>query len=380
MNSLEAKKVTVFEKNKDSTYQPYDGLKKIFIRKGKKGDTYRVTAYSPKLKRDVGRGVKIPDGMNKKERERFLIHEQQVLEKELSTSNVVPPNISFRDYCEEWYFPRYANIWKPSTAKDNERWLKIADPYLGDQKIRDLNHNLLSVKISEMKADETVSTVEHVMKMVKGALSEAVLDEVTDRNYLSNRMIPKNRKKETESLTVDEVQKLYKEIAKVESLYWKAAMSIPLFLGLRADEVVGLHWEDVCLDPGQEFIHVNKGVVYISGQGQVVGPPKSSTSNRHHCICEPLISILKEYQQQSGNYTSGPLFRSQTNPDSYVYSEYITSNLQKISEPIGIHVTTQILRATYSTLSLEPLVKHSKTISENLGHSDLKVTKKHYVG
>jgi len=372
--------MTVFEKDRDCVYQPYEGLKKVFVRRGKKGDTYRVTAYSQKLKRDVGRGVKIPKGLNKKERERYLIHEQELLEKELLNNTVIPPNICFKEYCEEWYFPRKVGVWKPSTAYNNTRWLKVVNPYFGNIRVRDLKHNQLSQIINRMKDDEiSASTMKHALIMVSGALTEAVLDEVIDKNYLSKKMIPKKTKRETKSLSVEEVQALYKEVSKMEDPYWKAAIAIPLFLGLRADEVIGLHWEDVCLVPGKEYIHVNKGVVYIPGKGQTSGTPKSETSNRHQCICEPLVSILKDFQQSSV-YTTGPLFRSPMNPDAYVYSGYINKHLKKVAAPIGIDVCTQELRATYCTLSLEPLIKITKMISESLGHSSLDVTKKHYTG
>jgi integrase len=68
---------------------------------------------------------------------------------------------------------------------------------------------------------------------------------------------------------------------------------------MRQGECLGLRWEDIDLEAG--LIHVRHEILRITGQGLVLGPPKSKTSVRELPILGPLAYALK-HTEHRGDY------------------------------------------------------------------------------
>lgn len=149
---------------------------------------------------------------------------------------------------------------------------------------------------------------------------------------------------------------------------------LSLYTGLRIGEVCGLKWEDIDLKKG--CLSVNKTVERISlGNGKtkvVVGDPKTESSIRKVYVPTFIIELLKEHNKASDLFVlSGKL--KPTEPRTLQY------RFEKILKKAGIRdMTFHSLRHIYATLCIEKGMD-IKTLSELLGHSDVKITLNTYV-
>lgn len=136
----------------------------------------------------------------------------------------------------------------------------------------------------------------------------------------------------------------------------------------------GLKWEDIDLKKG--CLSVNKTVERISlGNGKtkvVVGDPKTESSIRKVYVPTFIIELLKEHNKASDLFVlSGKL--KPTEPRTLQY------RFEKILKKAGIRdMTFHSLRHIYATLCIEKGMD-IKTLSELLGHSDVKITLNTYV-
>ena len=150
-----------------------------------------------------------------------------------------------------------------------------------------------------------------------------------------------------------------------------------LYTGLRVGELCGLKWEDIDFD--HEIIYVQRTVQRIGVDGEksgtkiLIGEPKSSKSKREIPIPDHLIDILKRRKEnQSENF-----FLSNS-PQCYeprriqaAFHRYL--DLAGLSHR-GIHCT----RHTFATRWVE-LGVDVKTLSEILGHTNIRITLDKYV-
>ena len=149
---------------------------------------------------------------------------------------------------------------------------------------------------------------------------------------------------------------------------------LSLYTGLRIGEVCGLKWEDIDLKKG--CLSVNKTVERISiGNGKtkvVVESPKTESSIRKVYVPSFIMELLKEHKKSSDLFVlSGKL--KPTEPRTLQY------RFEKILKSAGIReMTFHSLRHTYATLCIEKGMD-IKTLSELLGHSDVKITLNTYV-
>ena len=149
---------------------------------------------------------------------------------------------------------------------------------------------------------------------------------------------------------------------------------LSLYTGLRIGEVCGLKWEDIDFKKG--CISVNKTVERISlGNGKtkvVVGDPKTESSIRKVYVPDFIIELLKERRKSPDLFVlSGK--QNPTEPRTLQY------RFEKILKSAGIReMKFHSLRHTYATICIEKGVD-IKTLSELLGHSDVKITLNTYV-
>lgn len=147
-----------------------------------------------------------------------------------------------------------------------------------------------------------------------------------------------------------------------------------LYTGLRVGEICGLKWENIDIKNGCLF--VNRTVERISlGNGKtmiVIEPPKTESSIRKVYIPLFVVALLKKYKDKPDKYIlSGKSKPTEPRALQYRFKRILSKT--KIRE-FSFHS----LRHTYATLCIEKGMD-IKTLSELLGHADVKITLNTYV-
>ena len=147
---------------------------------------------------------------------------------------------------------------------------------------------------------------------------------------------------------------------------------LALYTGLRIGELCALKWEDF----SENTIHVSKTMQRLkntSGQTEImILPPKTCSSDRVIPIPMALLMVIDKYRRDSGYVLIQPNGR-------YVEPRLMQNKFADCAEVCGLkdaHFHT--LRHTFATRCIESGMD-AKTLSEILGHSDVRTTLNKYV-
>lgn len=192
-------------------------------------------------------------------------------------------------------------------------------------------------------------------------------------NYTSPKVqLLREEKREARVLTREE-QGCLTSILLSEMDIYKFGILLALYTGIRVGELCALQWEDITGD----CLYVSKTMQRLR-QGEngrtdiVVGSPKSSSSRRKI----PLPGFLQPYVDQfrmPGGYVIRTQRRERAEPRSMQFK------FSQIAAQCGLtDVTFHTLRHTFATRCIESGFD-VKTLSEILGHADVKTTLNRYV-
>ncbi len=180
---------------------------------------------------------------------------------------------------------------------------------------------------------------------------------------------PKTEKKLVEVLNQMEQTKLLQYLYKEMDIY-KAGIVLCLSTGLRLGEICALKWEDI--DRKGKVLYVNTTVQRIGVEGYdtktilLEGKPKSIFSKREIPLSDEMINLLFSY----GNCTTKYVM----NEDKPMEPRTYQNKFQKYLQMAGIKKKNfHILRHTFATNCINSGMD-MKSISEILGHSDIKTT------
>ncbi|KJS58284.1 tyrosine-type recombinase/integrase [Streptomyces rubellomurinus] len=186
-------------------------------------------------------------------------------------------------------------------------------PGLGAHRLEKLEPEHLERLYAKMqKAGSSAGTAHQVHRTVRVALNEAVRRKAITENPATIAKAPVLDETEVEPYSVEEVQRLLLEAAKVRNT---ARWVIALALGLRQGEVLGLQWEDVDFEAG--VILVRRGRLrprYKHGCGDRCGrkpgycptkintrretkSTKSKAGKRPIGVPEELMKLLAEHKE-----------------------------------------------------------------------------------
>lgn len=159
----------------------------------------------------------------------------------------------------------------------------------------------------------------------------------------------------------------------------KAGVVLCLYTGLRLGEICALSWKDICLD--SETLWVTKTLQRISDVSGLTGrktmlildSPKSVSSIREIPIPSFVVQLLQDMKTDGDAYFLSGRREQFVEPRTYenIFKAYIRQS--------GIRQTNfHTLRHTFATRCIE-CGMDVKSLSEILGHSDIKITLNTYV-
>lgn len=262
------------------------------------------------------------------------------------------------------------NTVKPSTFQKYESMIRnhIANG-LGQTQLKFISSQMIDQYAREkMQGKNALSpkTVNDILAIIGLATSFAE----QEYGYTKPRIRRvKEERKEMRVLSLDEQKVLEKHLLSDLDLY-KLGVLIALYSGLRVGELCALHWDDI----KDDRIYVNKSYRRIkAGSSTVleVSTPKTAASVRTipipssiRCIVEPFRSTGPVLKTRTGKQVEPRLMQLK-------FSKYISDCAMKKT---NFHA----LRHTFATRCVEAGFD-IKTLSEILGHTDVKTTLNRYV-
>lgn len=156
----------------------------------------------------------------------------------------------------------------------------------------------------------------------------------------------------------------------------KAGIMLCISTGLRLGEICSLKWEDIDLE--QMIIHIKRTVQRIACPGAgtktslMITPPKSIFSAREIPISREIETLLKQMSKmQTGAYILGGNMPLEPRTYQKRFKKYLRDvNIQEYN----FHT----IRHTFATNCIDSGMD-VKSLSEILGHSDVKITLNRYV-
>lgn len=180
----------------------------------------------------------------------------------------------------------------------------------------------------------------------------------------------KEEKKDIRVLSVNEQLQLTTYLNYNTDIY-KFGILLVLYTGIRVGELCALQWNDITDD----YIQVNKTMTRVkteNGKTEIkIGSPKSDSSKRLIPTPQCLLSLINQFRNVGYVLSTDKL--------DYTEPRLMQIKFEKIIAESGLEKTNfHALRHTFATRCIEARVD-VKTLSELLGHSDVKTTLNRYV-
>ena len=194
---------------------------------------------------------------------------------------MVPVSPRLRDFLERWLEETVRPTLSPATTSNYEMFSRLyIVPDLGDRKLDKLMVRDVQVWVNTLRVrcqccfqgkdaarpepqccalgaccHEVASdwTVHQAWRVLRGALTQAMREELVFRNVAALVRVPMPRSKKMPVWTVDEARR-FLESARADGDPMYAGYVLLLTLGLRRGEMLGLAWEDVDLEQGEALI------------------------------------------------------------------------------------------------------------------------------
>ncbi len=280
--------------------------------------------------------------------------------------------IKFNEKIDEWLVNQKISVKITTYSYYCNVVEKHIRPQLGDVPINNLTENVIAQFITEKIESNSLklSTVKEIVIILKQILNFC--------NINIRISLPKVSKNKIIVLSNKEKNILEKYIYNNINNY-TIGILLSLYAGLRIGEVCALKWENIDLTNG--IISIEKTLCRVTNQDDnssktklVLLETKTVNSLRQIPINKNLIKLLKKFKnnQSDNNFVL-------TSTEKFIEPRNYYNRYKKILKECGLYNHKyHSLRHTFATnciqLGLDP-----KSLSEILGHSDIKITLSLYV-
>lgn len=236
----------------------------------------------------------------------------------------------------------------------------IAVRYVSRFTIMSFTERLLEKNLSA----KTVNDILIVLGLVLKYAQESYSITVPKINYV------KEHQREMRVFSVQEQQIITEYLLKQIDIH-KFGVLLTLYTGMRIGELCALRWDDIT----DKYIVINKTMMRIKNeQGKTevkIGSPKSESSNRIIPTPKCLLPMINQFRSNGYVLSNDKLKYTEPRLMQIKFGQMIAEcNIEKTN----FHA----LRHTFATRCIEAGVD-VKTLSEFLGHSDVKTTLNRYV-
>jgi len=220
---------------------------------------------------------------------------------------------------------------------------------LGNLKLSDIDVFTMQKHFNELAAQGYVKSIVQKSK----TLLSSVLGYAVDLKFLPNNpmigasgrhavRMPKCRRNDKPIVTDDQVAQL---IAMVVDQRDKVILVLAFHYGLSAEEVFGLTWD--CVD--ENFLHIR----HVAWLGTLYRDTTKREARRRDLPLHPgLKSMIAEWRAASGGDGDALLFPGKDAQTPLWPNGWLQWGLQPAARRLGIKITFQIMRRSFSTSNL----------------------------
>lgn len=353
-----------------------NNIKSVFIRK--RNNNYNV--YIEYLDESTGKLKQKSQGkhLNKKDAEKHLIEIKNSIN---NNKYIISKDITFIERCR-MYMKDESKGFSPTTVSSRESILNTnIKTFFGDIKLTDVTPSILQAFANHMYKNYTQSSAKGRVSFVKAVLNESYRLREINENPTNFIKMPKSSvedKQVADAYARDEVKLI---IDKLEGEQIEIPILLMLTLGLRTGEVCGLRWSDI--DFKNNTISINQILIYVTGKGIIFKEPKTRGSKRTLSAPIELMNKLKKWKVQHNQYKLENLLIYE---DIICLNNSLTPYTEKILLPSWYRflernsirkIRLHDLRHTHATMLILSGTD-MKTVSNRLGHTDIKITMNTY--
>ena len=241
---------------------------------------------------------------------------------------------------------------------------------------RNIRCHILPKLGGRVAANLTVEDIDDYLEAMQESFSPKLVREVgalllallrlAGINFTGEVTLPKVRQKNVEVFTETELKQLARIILR-RTDETGLGILLTVYTGIRLGELCGLKWQDVNVQRTVERVAQEDGTTCLA-----VLTPKTESSNRWIPIPQEMMRVLKPDQRLPETYllTGGEII-----PDPRTMQNRYRALLKRIGVP---YRNFHALRHTYATRCIEQGID-AKSVSELLGHSDVRTTLRLYV-
>lgn len=243
-------------------------------------------------------------------------------------------------------------------------------PEFGKYKRKQINKNIVN-DFTEKMLNKRLAP-----KTVKDIL--IILQQILKYNNVNiDIVMPKIPKKEIQILTKEHQMLLEKRLSN-DTNEDSFGIFLCLYTGLRIGELCGLKWKNIDLE--NNIIRIEKTLIRVKNYDKniktktvvILDDPKSASSIRNIPIPTFIVPILKKLKKDDECFFL-------TGTEKFIEPRSYTNHYKNIMKSINIDIYNfHALRHTFATRCVENGCD-SKTLSEILGHSNVKITLDRYV-
>lgn len=283
---------------------------------------------------------------------------------------------------EIWLSLRLTDIKESSYQRYKVLIEKHILPYLGKNRIQSLTAEVLLDYIKQLmkngrldgKGGLAEKTVNDIVSILKSALKHVGRKYAVDGSLFDVKA-PAVRTKGVETLGDWECEVLSASILRNVD-FSGAAYLLALNSGLRLGEICGLRWSDISFQ--ERTLTVNRTVLRLKNGPRTeltVQTPKTDASMRTIPVTAEILSILAKLRENAADdayiFTGKRTLPMEPRTLQYRFQAFLKANGLK-------RHTFHALRHTFSTRAIERGID-AKTLSELLGHGNVKTTLQLYV-
>lgn len=257
--------------------------------------------------------------------------------------------------------------------------------YFGTKQLRDIRTDHIQSFYNQMAGLYSHNTLEICRAILNGMYSQALRNEMIQKNPVSNAVLPRNNKRQSASVMSEEEQKIFLTYAKAAQYY--PIFELALSTGMRSGELRGLQWADI--DFQTKTIHVTHTLLYRE-HSFIFDSPKTASSEREIPMLNNVYHLLKQHQktQLKNRLELGTAWDPPKGFENLVFTNpkgnpLTRDRLKKCTDrilkkiqndyPLFPHITPHTFRHTFATRSIERGIP-PKVLQTILGHSDLATT------
>ena len=347
----------------------------IYKRKDGRWEARYVNSYNDKGKTKYcsfyGKSYK-----EAKQKRLEFIHESMQGEKVNKSTDIL-----FRELTDTWLKSKKLSVKESTYVKYYKQIYKHILPYLGKYPTSKITTELIERLIGDLLEQKengglglSPKTVEDILIIIKNILKFGKC-----YNHLDLQRI-KLRKEEKNPLILSKVEQvqLHQYLLKGTDCI-KAGILISMHTGIRIGELCALRWEDI--DLKEKILHINKTIQRIQIPAEeisdkktkvIITSPKSKKSIRDIHIPGFLVKILNNLKSNSDDFFL-------TGDIKFMEPRALHNHFKYYLHQSGIeNYNFHALRHTFATNYIESGYD-IKSLSEILGHSNVKITLELYV-